>query len=221
MEAALYNGSRHLWYTGCRTVNKVPLTATINTRTSKMFEKYSRVSQLLWTHIKLKPIWWIFVFFSSYHSLTMDFLRYFCLQKVTPKIQSWTPRPRWIYRCLTSRKIAHFQSRISSKWLSARSWHSFCPSKPVFSTDPQVHGSQNPLLYRELDCIQFVIRPPDAILDRFTDLHPLRKPDFFYFARKHAEQSKRDSKFSFGYKNGKGLLSRQLWALDLGYAYST
>ena len=36
-EAALYNGSRHLWYTGCRTVNKVPLTATINTRTSKMF----------------------------------------------------------------------------------------------------------------------------------------------------------------------------------------
>ena len=46
-------------------------------------------------------------------------------------------------------------------------------------------------------------------------------PIFFYFARKHAEQSKRDSKFSFGYKNGKGLLSRQLWALDLGYAYST
>ena len=172
MEAALYNGSRHLWYTGCGTVNKVPLTATINTRTSKMFLKYSPVSQLLWTHIKLKPIWWIFVFFSSYHSLTMDFWRYFCLQKVTPKIQWWTPRPRWIYRCLTSRKIAHFQSRISSKWLSARSWHSFCPSKPVFSTDPQVHGSQNPLLYRELDCIQFVIREPDAILDWFTDLHP-------------------------------------------------
>ena len=150
----------------------------------------------------------------------MDFWRYFCLQKVTPKIQWWTPRPRWIYRCLTSRKIAHFQSGISSKWLPARSWHSFCPSKPVFSTDPQVHGSQNPLLYREVDCIQFVIRPPDAILDRFTDLHPLRKP-VFYFARKHAKQSKRDSKFSFGYKNGNGLLSRQLRALDLGYAYST
>ena len=96
----------------------------------------------------------------------MDFLRYFRLQKVAPKIQSWTPRPRWIYRCLTSRKIAHFQSRISSKWLSAKSWHSFCPSKAVFSTDPQVHGSQNPLLYREL-----VIRPSDAIFDRFTSLH--------------------------------------------------
>ena len=57
----------------------------------------------------------------------------------------------------------------------------------------------------------------NAILDRFTDLHPLRKPDSFDFARKHAEQSKRDSKFSFGYKNGNGLLSRQLRALDLGY----
>ena len=149
----------------------------------------------------------------------MDFLRYFCWQKVTPKIQSWTPRPRWIYRCLTSRKIAHFQSRISSKWLSARSWHSFCPSKPVFSTDPQVHGSQNPLLYRELDCIQFVIRPADAILDRFTGLHPLGCLKCFDFARKHAEESKRDSTFSSGWMNGKGLLSRQLWALDLGYMH--
>ena len=109
----------------------------------------------------------------------MDFLRYFRLQKVTPKnSRGLGPRPRWIYRCLASRKIAHFQSRISSKWLSARSWHSFCPSKPVVSTDPQAHGSQNPLLYRELDCTHFVIRPPDAILDRFTDLHPSRKPDF-------------------------------------------
>ena len=124
----------------------------------------------------------------------------FLLQKVTPKIQSWTPRPRWSYRCLASRKIAPFQSRISFKWLSARNWHWFCPSKPVFSTDPQVHGWQNPLLYTELDCIQFVIRPPDAILDPFTGLHPLGSLKFFDFARKHAEQSKRDSKFSFGWK---------------------
>ena len=184
MEAALYNESRHLWEKGCRPANKAPLTATINTRTSKFCWKYSRVSQLLWTHIKLKPIWWIWVFFSYYHSFAMDFLRYFCSQKVTPKIQSWTPRPRWIYRCLTSRKIAIFQSRISSKWLSARSWHSFCPSKPVFSTDPQVHGSQNPPLYREIDCIQFGIRPADAILDRFTGLHPLGSPIFFIFGPK-------------------------------------
>ena len=42
----------------------------------------------------------------------------------------------------------------------------------IFSTDPEVHGSQNPLLYRELDCIQYVIWPADAILDRFTGLHP-------------------------------------------------
>ena len=151
----------------------------------------------------------------------MEFWRYFWEQKITPKKQSWSPRHVEKMMHYTSQKIAPFQALISSKLHSVQSWHLFCQPKTVSFTNPQVHGPPNPLLYRELDCIQIVIWPAQAILDLFTDLHPLRKPDFFYFARKHAEQSKRDSKFSFGCKNGKGPLSRQLWALDLGYAYST
>ena len=152
----------------------------------------------------------------------MDCLRWFCLQKVTPKIQSCTPRPRWIYRCLASRKIAHFQSRMSSKWLSARSWHSFCPSKPVFSTDPQVHGSQNPLLNRELDCIQFVIRPADAILDRFTGLHPLGSLNFWILPENVQNKAREIPSFVLGEKNRKrssvaSVMGPRLWL----YAYST
>ena len=131
----------------------------------------------------------------------MEFLRYFWEQKITPKKQSWSPRHVEKMMHYTSQKIAPFQALISSKLHSVQSWHLFCQPKTVSFTNPQVHGPPNPLLYRELDCIQIVIWPAQAILGLFTDLHPLRKPDsLFDFARKHAEQSKRDSKFSFGYK---------------------
>ena len=80
----------------------------------------------------------------------------------------------------TSQKIAPFQALISSKLHSVQSWHLFCQPKTVSFTNPQVHGPPNPLLYRELDCIQIVIWPAQAILGLFTDLHLLRKPEFFF-----------------------------------------
>ena len=109
----------------------------------------------------------------------MEFLRYFWEQKITPKKQSWSPRHVEKMMHYTSQKIAPFQALISSKLHSVQSWHLFCQPKTVSFTNPQVHGPPNPLLYRELDCIQIVIWPAQAILDLFTDLHPLRKPDFF------------------------------------------
>ena len=149
MEAALYNGSRHLCSTGCRTVNKVPLTTMINTPTLKIFKKYSRVSQLLETHMKLKLILWFFIFFSWYYSLTMEFLRYFWEQKITPKKQSWSPRHVEKMMHYTSQKIAPFQALISSKLYSVQSWHLFCQPKTVSFTNPQVHGPPQILYYIE------------------------------------------------------------------------
>ena len=74
----------------------------------------------------------------------------FLLQKVTPKIQSWTPRPRWSYRCLASRKIAPFQSQISFKWLSARSWHWFCTAQLQLLSPWDWYQSQVYLLWESL-----------------------------------------------------------------------
>ena len=122
--------------------------------------------------MKLKLILWFFIFFSWYYSLTMEFLRYFWEQKITPKKQSWSPRHVEKMMHYTSQKIAPFQALISSKLHSVQSWHLFCQPKTVSFTNPQVHGPPNPLLYRELDCIQIVIWPAQAILDLFTDLHP-------------------------------------------------
>ena len=102
----------------------------------------------------------------------MEFLRYFWEQKITPKKQSWSPRHVEKMMHYTSQKIAPFQALISSKLHSVQSWHLFCQPKTVSFTNPQVHGPPNPLLYRELDCIQIVIWPAQAILDLFTDLHP-------------------------------------------------
>ena len=94
-------------------------------------------------------------------------------QKITPKKQSWSPRHVEKMMHYTSQKIAPFQAPISSKLHSVQSWHLFCQPKTVSFTNPQVHGPPNPLLYRELDCIQIVIWPAQAILGLFTDLHPL------------------------------------------------
>ena len=102
----------------------------------------------------------------------MEFLRYFWEQKITPKKQSWSPRHVEKMMHYTSQKIAPFQALISSKLHSVQSWHLFCQPKTVSFTNPQVHGPPNPLLYRELDCIQIVIWPAQAILGLFTDLHP-------------------------------------------------
>ena len=93
-------------------------------------------------------------------------------QKITPKKQSWSPRHVEKMMHYTSQKIAPFQALISSKLHSVQSWHLFCQPKTVSFTNPQVHGPPNPLLYRELDCIQIVIWPAQAILGLFTDLHP-------------------------------------------------
>ena len=188
------HGRRHFGSIGCRPVNKVPLTTMINTRTSKNRKKYSGVSQLLETHSKLKLIFWIFIFFSFYHSSSIDFLRYFFSQKIIPKMQSSSPPPCWKMDAYTSRKIAHFQAPISSKLHSAGSWHSPCLPKPVFSTNCQVHGPQNPLLYREFECIQIVIRSADAILGLFTGLHPL-KPQEIFVSPKNTPDARRKIPF--------------------------
>ena len=94
-------------------------------------------------------------------------------QKITPKKQSWSPRHVEKMMHYTSQKIAPFQALISSKLHSVQSWHLFCQPKTVSFTNPQVHGPPNPLLYRELDCIQIVIWLAQAILGLFTDLYPL------------------------------------------------
>ena len=61
-------------------------------------------------------------------------------------------------------------------------------------------GHKNPLLNRELDCIQFVIRPADAILDRFTGLHPLGSLNFWILPENVQNKAREIPSFVLGEK---------------------